>query len=210
MHCCTLYRIHALAGSLPVGVSSSHPIWKQAELVYISNLKYAAEECAKVRLAFGRTSRPHSPGRYKARGVEPGLYETLQVYINVCGSLLGRKNISLLHISFEELYLCTSYVMHSCTSHVDCFKLLSIQYDITLLIEPISTILNYFLTHQQQGNAMVWPLLSFSLPKLCPLSCYCVERAGLVPRMMRSIRLINLHCWTPPPPPPLPLCVNVI
>ena len=87
------HRIHALAGTVDPSAPESV---KRAEETYIANLKYAADECAKVAIASCS-----------------------------CSSVKSGPSLLLLFPS---------------------------QNGIMLLIEPISTIQNYFLRHQQQGK----------------------------------------------------------
>ena len=42
------FRVHCLAGAFPRKVSSTEPVWLEAQATYVSNLRYAAEEGAKV------------------------------------------------------------------------------------------------------------------------------------------------------------------
>ncbi len=43
-----IFRVHCLAGALPKEVSQPDPVWEKARVTYVNNLRYAAEECAKV------------------------------------------------------------------------------------------------------------------------------------------------------------------
>ena len=43
-----VYRIHVLSGAFSEEVTKGSDLWKQAESTYVTNLRIAAEECAKV------------------------------------------------------------------------------------------------------------------------------------------------------------------
>ena len=83
-------------------------LWWDAEAAYISNLKYAANECEKVC-------------RCICVVIEP-IDRTVEMIFNS------------VFVSYEYVYSCV------------------LQHGITVLIEPISIIPNYFLRHQNQGR----------------------------------------------------------
>ena len=41
-------RIHVLSGTFSEEVAEGSDLWKQAESTYVTNLRIAADECAKV------------------------------------------------------------------------------------------------------------------------------------------------------------------